>query len=154
MIKLKLFKQSRGYCGPAALKMVLSHFEVDKTEDELADLIGVTRETGCEPGAIVKVAKKLGFDAYYKTNSSIEELKKYVEEDTLVIVDWFSPEQDGHYSLVVGFEGENIILADPHFGGYNKIDIKKFLNRWFELDDYPPKDQSKFCLREIIVIKK
>ena len=23
---------------------------------------------------------------------------------------------------------------------FNKIEVKKFLYRWFELDDYPPKD--------------
>jgi len=154
MISLKLFKQSPGYCGPAALKMVLSHFEIDKTEEELATLIGATRERGCTPEQIVAAAKKLNLEAYYKKNSSIDELKKYVEEDTLVIVDWFSPEEDGHYAVVVGFDDGDIILADPHFGDYNKMKIERFHNRWFELDEYPPKDQSKFSLREIIVISK
>lgn len=154
MIEFTLCTQTPGYCGPAALKMALSHYGIEKSEDELARLIGATREAGCEPDQIVSAARALGLIAEYRKNGSIEELKRLVEDDVAVIVDWFSPEENGHYSVVAGFEGEMIVLADPHFGDYNRMPIAAFLNRWFELDEYPPEDPCRFALRELIEIRQ
>jgi hypothetical protein len=53
-------------------------------------------------------SKKLGLDAYIKENSSIEELKGLVDKDIPVIVAWHSPEEGGHYSIVVGFKDDSI----------------------------------------------
>jgi len=72
-LSIELFKQSEGFCGPASLKMVLSYYGTEKTEDELAALIGATREYGCDPIDIVTAAEKVGFSAQYKERSNIEE---------------------------------------------------------------------------------
>lgn len=48
-LHIELFKQTEGFCGPASLKMVLAYYGTEKTEDELADLMGATREYGCDP---------------------------------------------------------------------------------------------------------
>jgi hypothetical protein len=45
-MRLKLFKQSKGYCGPASLKMVLSFYGINKSENYLARLTKATRERG------------------------------------------------------------------------------------------------------------
>ena len=78
MIKLKLFKQSKGYCGPASLKMVLSAYGINKSEDYLAKLTKATRKKGCSEKNVVKAAKKLGFKGSIKQKVSIKELKKLV----------------------------------------------------------------------------
>jgi hypothetical protein len=64
----------------------------------------------------------------------------------MIIVDWFSPEQAGHYSVVAGFEGNKILLADPHFGKIMKHEISWFEERWFDVVG------EELILREIIVI--
>ncbi|MBT4166115.1 hypothetical protein HOE04_03695 [archaeon] len=148
MKNLKLFKQSRGYCGPASLKMVLSVYGVNKSEKEFAKLTKSSRDKGCDEIEIVNVAKKLGFKSYVKQNSNIDELKRLVKEGIPVIVDWFSPEEAGHYSVVVGFDKASILIADPHFGKVKRHDIDWFEERWF---DMPFKNIIK---KEIIVIKK
>jgi hypothetical protein len=63
-------------------------------------------------------------------------------------VGWTSPEEGGHYSVVVGFEKNKILLADPHFGKIKKHEIKWFKNRWGEVIN------NKRLFQEIILIKK
>jgi len=152
-ISIELFKQSEGFCGPASLKMVLSYYGTEKTEDELADLMGATREYGCDPIDIVSAAEKVGFSAQYKERSSIEEITSFIDQKIPVIVQWFSPEENGHYSVISGYEGDNLVMVDPLTGSFRKIASQDFLNRWFELDSYPPQNPANFKLREIIVIK-
>jgi len=148
MIKLKLFKQSKGYCGPASLKMVLSAYGMNKSENYLAKLTKSSRTMGCDEENIVKAAETFGFKGYVKQNSSIKEVKKLVKNGIPVIVDWYSPEEAGHYSVVVGFEKKKIILADPHFGAIKKHNIDWFEERWFDL----PFNPNGPVLKEIIVI--
>ena len=155
MKSIKLHKQSNDYsCGPASLRMVLSHFEVHKSEEELIDLTGAKAGVGCEPSDIVRAAEGLGFKAKYIPTSSLEEVKKMMDAGSMVIVDWFSPEVNGHYSVVAKITDTQIILANPTHGGYTTMTRNAFLNRWFEIDEYPPKDVSKFFLREAISIEK
>ena len=148
MIKLKPFKQSKGYCGPASLKMVLSAYGIIKSEKYLVKLTKTNRRTGCSEKNIVKAAKEFGFKGYVKQKSTITELKRLVKKNIPVIVDWFSPEEAGHYSVVVGFKNDEILLADPHFGKIKNHKIKWFKERWFDVVD------GKLILREIIVIHK
>jgi len=148
MIKLKLFKQSKGFCGPASLKMVLSFYGIKKSEKELAKLTKTSREKGCSEINLINTAKKLGLKGYIKKNSNINEIKRLNKKNIPIIIDWFSPEQAGHYSIVIGFEKNNILIADPYFGKIKKHKIKWFEERWF---DTPFKKITK---KEIIVIKK
>jgi ABC-type bacteriocin/lantibiotic exporter with double-glycine peptidase domain len=148
MIKLKLFKQSKSYCGPASLKMVLSAYGKDYSENYLAKLTKASRREGTSEEDIVKAAKKLGFKAYTKEKSSIKELKKLVLKNKMpIIVTWFSPEAGNHFSVVVGFNKENILLANPHYGKIIKYKITWFEKRWFDTSE------NKLTLREITVIK-
>ena len=148
MINLKPYKQSKGYCGPACLKMVLSAYGINKSEKYLANITKTSRTEGCDEGNIVRAAEKFCLKGYVKQNSSIKEVKKLVKRGVPVIVDWFSPEEAGHYSVVVGFEKGKIILADPHFGELRKHTIEWFEERWFDL----PFDDGGPLLKEIVVI--
>jgi ABC-type bacteriocin/lantibiotic exporter with double-glycine peptidase domain len=148
MIKFKLFKQSEGYCGPASLRMVLSAYGINKSEDYLAKLTKATRKKGCSEKNIVKAAKKLGFKGSVKQKSTIKELKRLVKKGIPTIVGWTSPEEGGHYSVVAGFEKNKILLADPHFGKIKKHDIRWFEERWGEIVN------KKRLFQEIIVIQK
>lgn len=154
MIKVNLYKQSTGYsCGPASLKMALSHFGITKSERALIKLTGAKAGLGCTPVDMVRAAKAVGLKARYIQTSSIEEMRQYLDDKHLLIVDWFSPSVSGHYSVVVDLDKTHITLADPEIGKLRKLTIKYFLNHWFELDSYPPKDVKKFFLRELIVIE-
>lgn len=146
MKKLKLFKQSKGYCGPASLKMILSTYGINKSENYLAKLTKANRKKGCSENNIIKAAKKLGFKAV-KQKSSIKRLRKLVKRFS-IIVGWTSPEEGGHYSVVVGFEKDKIILADPHFGKIKRHNIRWFEGKWAELA------KKNKLTKEIVIIYK
>ena len=148
MLNIRPFKQTKGYCGPASLKMVLGHYKIHKSENELAKLTKTSRTKGCKEENMVKLAKKFGLNAYFKENSSIKELKSLIKKKIPVIVDWFSSEENGHYSLIIGFNKNKIIIADPHFGKIKKHNIKWFEERWFDIVN------KKRINKEIIVIKQ
>ncbi|MFH1637447.1 MAG: cysteine peptidase family C39 domain-containing protein [Candidatus Woesearchaeota archaeon] len=148
MIKLKPFKQSTGYCGPASLKMVFSAYGVEKSERTLAKLAKASKRKGCLEKDMLKAARKLGFNAYSKEKCSVAELKKWVKKGTPPIVGWFSPEGASHYSVVVGFRRNSIFLADPNFGKIREHKIAWFKERWFD------KGCGSLLVREVIVIKK
>lgn len=150
MIDLKPFKQSKGFCGPASLKMVLSAYGITKSERYLAQLTKCSRGGGCEEADIVRAAGEFGLKGYVKQNSSIDEVKSLLKKGSLVIVAWFSPEQASHYSVVAGFDSDMIILADPHFGDLKKHKVEWFEERWFDL----PFHENGPLLKEIIVIHR
>ena len=104
MLKVRNFRQKTGFCGPASLKMVLEYLGVKRSEKELAELSGATKEKGTEARNLLKAAKSLGFKGFVKDFSKITDIKKYVVQKKIpVIVDWFSRDE-GHYSAVVGVD--------------------------------------------------
>jgi len=154
MLKINPLLQSKNFCGQFSVKMVLDYYGVEKDPEEIARYINASHESGCDPIDIETGVKKLGFDCLYKRESSIEEIKKYLDQNIAVIVQWFSPEENGHYSPVVGFEDDEILLADPALGKIRRMKVSQFILRWFEIDQYPPQNPCNFTLRDIIVISR
>ncbi len=150
----EIYKQTPMFCGPTCLRIVFRYYDIQKTEEELAEMCQSSRETGTDPQNMVQVAQELGLRTEYMRESSIDEVRSLTSQGIPVIVDWFSPEQAGHYSVIIGVGNRELIMAEPLTGSTRRMTIKDFLNHWFELDSYPPKDPSKFTLREMIVIQK
>lgn len=150
MLSVKPYKQSRGYCGPTSLRIILEYYGIKQSEKDLAYLCKAHPERGCSEYHIINAARKFGFRGYVKQSSSLIEVKSLIKKGIPVIVDWFSPQEGGHYSVVVGFEKEDIILADPHFGKLMHYDTDWFEERWFDM----PFRRKGPILKEIIVIRK
>src|SRR3989344_3913268 len=93
------FLQSDGFCGPASLKIVLSHYGIEKSEKELAKMCGATRALGCEAKDIIRAVKKFGLKAKVKDLSTLKNISQALKEKKAIIVEWFS-ETDGHFSVV------------------------------------------------------
>lgn len=154
MLKIKPFRQKTGYCGPASLKMVLDYYGTKKTEKELIKLTDCTMEAGVEAHRLIEAAKDLGFEGYVKDNASFEDIKKLVISKGIpVIVDWFS-EDDGHYSVVVDMDGENIYLLDPQLGYVRAMRLKTFYRLWFDFPGEYIKSQHDLTIRRLIVVYK
>ena len=147
-MKIKPFKQIKGYCGPACIKMIMDSCDIVKSENTWAKLTKTSRLKGCSEKEIVRIAESMGFYSYVQQRSSINELKRLLAKGRFIIVDWFSPEEGGHYSVVVKIDKANIWLADPHFSKIKKHSINWFEERWF---DCPFKNLVK---KEMIVISR
>ncbi len=121
-------------CGPASLRIVLNYYGLKKSEESLKKLVKATYFKGTEPREIVKGAKKLGFKAKYKFNSSIDELKLLIKKKIPVIIGWFSPESSSHFSVVEGISKGIIYIADPEIGKIRKFNIKEFEKYWIDIN--------------------
>jgi predicted double-glycine peptidase len=152
MIKVKIYRQSRSYCGPASLRILLTRYDRFLTESYLARLAKCTRRKGTTGENIVEAAKRLGFYAYMKDNAKIDDVKRYVKQGFPVIVDWFSPMGGGHYSVVIGFEKNRLYLADPYLGRKRIVKIKDFMEVWFDFYGDIPDKRTDFIIRRMIIV--
>ncbi len=157
MIKLKPFRQTPGFCGPASLKMVMDYYGVSVSETEIAKVAGATQEKGTSIGGLIKAAKHFGFNALLKRNSSLVDLSYFIKKKIPVIVDWFS-EDDGHYSVVVDVDKNNVVLMDPALRKLliyirrRKFSKETFLRIWFDFPGKFIKNPKDLVLRLMLVI--
>ncbi len=147
-------------CGPASLKIVADYYGVNKSEKELAELTKLVPGLGVDDKNIAEAAESLGFKVEIKNESSFEEIEKWLEKKTPVIVDWFTRGRsdysdadiaDGHYSVVCGLDARYIYLQDPEIGKMRKLSREDFKKVWF---DFSGKyiSRGNLIIRQIIAI--
>lgn len=152
MLQIKPFRQRTGFCGPASLKLILEYFSIKKTEKEIASLCGYKKSKGVEAKRILKAAKKMGLKGFIKDCSEIKDIRKYVlKKKVPVIVDWFSTDE-GHYSVVVDIDKENIYLQDPELGRPRAMRIGEFKRVWFDFPGDFLKSKDEIVIRRLIVL--
>lgn len=118
-----------GYCGPAALRILLSYFGKTYNEEQLAAFGYTTRDDGTEHEGLIQAAKQINGFVFAKDNGTMEELEYFIKQEKLpVIVGWFDEDGD-HYSVVVNITEKNIILVDP--------DNTKQPERWLSREMFP-----------------
>jgi ABC-type bacteriocin/lantibiotic exporter with double-glycine peptidase domain len=132
-ITVQSFKQSPGLCGPASLKILLSHFGKTYSEQQLKDLSNATCDAGTEHEGMIQAIKAIGGYAFMKDNGTIEELAYFIKKEKLpVIIGWFDKDGD-HYSVVVNITEKNVIIADPAVNEPERwIDREMFPHVWFD----------------------
>ena len=151
MIKLKPFRQTPGLCGPASLKMVFDYYGVRVSEAEISKIAGASKEKGVSKEGLNKAAKHFGFQVFSKEKSTLSDLKYFIKKGIPVIVDWFF-EDEGHYSVVVDIDKQNIVFRDPSFKGLRRLPIEKFLRVWFDFPGKFIKNPKELILRRILVV--
>src|SRR3989338_27196 len=137
-IAVEKFRQTTGLCGPAALKILLSHFGKTFTEDQLAALAGVTKAegqdvvgVGTEHENMIEAIKEIGGYVFAKEEGTIAELEYFIKEERLpVIIGWFdaSDPPEDHYSVAVNITDKNIIIVDP---------VEDKVERWLDRQTFP-----------------
>lgn len=152
LLKVKPIRQKPDYCGVVSLKMVLDYYGIVKSEKYLAKLSGWKKNYGTSAEGIIKAAQQLGFEAFKKDFSTLEDIKQYLNQKNPVIVDWFS-QDDGHYSVAVGINKKNIYLQDPEIGRIKKLDRKVFMRVWFDFPKDYLQSKNELIIRRIIVIE-
>jgi hypothetical protein len=147
-LRMKPYMQSPALCGPASLKIALSFFNKEYTESDLAKLAG-SNDFGTDHNSLIKAAVSVGATVFEKASGTIEEIVYFVRRERLpVIVGWWAdrgtnpcgesrrPEDDeGHFSVVYYVSDKYIYLMDPASdSGITRLSLKKFLDRWWDLD--------------------
>lgn len=135
--------------------MVLSYYGISMTEEELTERTHCDPSLGVDAEKMLEVAHELGLEGYIKDFASFEELEELVvRREVPVIVDWFS-EDDGHYSVVVDLDSENIYMQDPEIGHLRAMRRNRFYRIWFDFPgDYINKNEDLTIRRMIVIVKK
>lgn len=130
---IKHFEQSKAYCGPAALKILLSYFGKNLSEKKLAKLTFASRVYGAEHEGLIRGVKKLGGYVFAKERGTVDELAYFVEKEQLpVIIGWFDKDGD-HYSVVVEVTKMHLITIDPAVKKPRRLIARKiFPTIWFD----------------------
>ncbi len=131
------YRQTAGFCGPAALKIVLDYYQRTLTEKEIARLCQTT-SSGTNPKNIVAAARTLDLHAYQKEDMTAAEVKKIIRAGTPVIANFqLNPKKgEGHYAVLMGYSRNTFILSDPQDErGYREVKIGDFMKMWYELED-------------------
>jgi predicted double-glycine peptidase len=151
MIPLPDVRQATGYtCGTASLMSILSYFGWigdDPNEKDFAKELGTTWKNGTEPEQIVEAARKLGVSAVSKNHMTLDEVWLHVKRGEPVMVayqayresnarPWSEHWNDGHWSIVIGMDRDNVYLEDPSMlGKRGFIPRKEFEERWRDTDE-------------------
>jgi uncharacterized protein YvpB len=93
------------------------------------------------------VDERKGFQVLAKCGVSLEEVKRYVDENRPVIVlvqawaerymtleDWEKNNENGHYVIVIGHHGYVIVFEDPASFRRTWMTEEQFLARWHNVD--------------------
>jgi len=137
ILPVGIFRQTAGFCGPAALKIVLDYYQYPHTEKELARLCQTTK-AGTDPQKMVEAAQKIGLRSYQKENLTAGEVKKIIKSGIPVIANFqLKPKLgEGHYAVVIGYSKDTFVLSDPQEDrGYREVKVKDFMKLWYELED-------------------
>jgi predicted double-glycine peptidase len=141
-----LTRQATDYtCGVGVTQSIFMYYGDEYMEGELAKELKADPNEGTSYHNINNFAKSNGYKVNIMKNMTLEQLKKNIDAKKPVIVliqawsekpvDYSNDWEDGHYSIVVGYDANKIYLMDPStLGNYTYIPTKDFLDRWHDVD--------------------
>ncbi|MDD5145941.1 MAG: cysteine peptidase family C39 domain-containing protein [Candidatus Pacebacteria bacterium] len=152
MIKLKPFIQSKGFCGPASLKIVMDYYGVHVSESRIAKIARASREEGSTAKGLIAAANYFGFNTFLKDSSTLADIKSFIKKKIPVIVDWFY-EDGGHYSVVADIKRDEVLLFDPALTSCKrKMSKEIFMRVWFDFPNSYIKVPKELILRRMLVL--
>jgi len=131
-LKVPYHKQETTYtCAIATLRMILDFLGIKNHRNKLVKGLKPDKEEGVPHGRIIEFIREVGLYSYVNNESDIDEIKYYLKEGNPVIVNYLDlVDNEGHYSIIVGFEEHKFILNDPWNGEGFEIGFKDFEKRW------------------------
>jgi hypothetical protein len=122
---------------------------VDIREDRLATRLGASAGAGTSHQRISRFFKEENFTVHTHKHMTIAQLRGFVDRGRPVLVAlqawteaelhpsrtfWENDWEDGHYSVVIGMDSDNVFLMDPStLGFYTFIPVDEFSARWHDI---------------------
>ena len=146
-------KQQHDYdCGAKCLHLVMRYHNTDILYSNILSQVQSFKEDGVSINKLKGLARSYGFKAWSVVNCSMAALENSINQGRPVIVliqawahknlkpnDWRNVGKGnrdyGHYAIVMGFEGDFIILRDPNLPRRKRMSQEEFLARWHGCND-------------------
>ena len=148
IIELSNLRQTFDFdCGVKALQGVLAYYGVEERADKLIEELGADPELGTSLASIISLAERKGFTVEAGANWTLEMLKQHLDKGRPVIVvlqawadrqltlkEWRENYEDGHYVVVVGYDGPVLYFENP--ASFHRIWLREneFVARWHDMD--------------------
>lgn len=142
-IQVPLKRQElKSSCGAGALRSVLHYFGINKTEEEIRQMVK-TNEEGTKTQNIIRVARQLGLKTKAKYNMDEQDLKDWIDKQIPVIIcfqawgakKYYKTKESGHYAVVIGYDDENVYFQDPSIDdARGHLPWKEFIKRWHDVE--------------------
>lgn len=148
-LKIPFYRQRNEFtCGPAVLQMIFSFLGKFKKQDNLARALHTTK-AGTYHSSLIEEARKENFFCYVNNQSTIHEVRHFINLGLPVVVNYNEPStDDSHYAVVVGYDRSKVILNDSWNGKNFKMRESEFILRWH---DYLNRHT---CKKWIMVVSK
>ena len=112
--------------------MVFKFFGKNLTEKELTK-VAKTTKNGTTHQNIINTTRKAGFYCLAHENSTLNELRAFIDKGLPAIVNYTEPDtNEGHYAVIIGYTKNKLIMNDPWNGKNFKIKNRDFLSRWHD----------------------
>lgn len=121
--------QTFNNCGPAALSMTFSYYQINKTQHELGHELrpyqnpqGNNDDKSVTLEELAEKSKEYGFVPIHRPAGDIDIVKQFIANDMPVITrTWLSEDEDiGHYRIIKGYnEKTKEIIQDDSLQGKN-----------------------------------
>lgn len=134
-------------CGVGVFQAAAMYFGHWGYQSEFAKALGTTSADGTHPMRITQTLRKMGMDAELVEGMTLEKLKERLMARDMVIIDYqawsekpegkdYSHEwEDGHYSIVTGFNDDVLFIEDPCLlGTIGYLTNDEFLSRWHDYE--------------------
>ena len=159
-MKIKPLKQrDASACGPTCIEMVLRYFKVPHTVSEITRVTNYKKEGGVYNIQLVEALKKFGLKTKVYKNTKWEDLIKYNQKESVIVLSWMLEGYIGHLSVVEKVDEKHVYLAEPTTGKRVKMEKIKFLRLWLDYeakstDKWYPEKNSDIQLRWMVVVSK
>jgi predicted double-glycine peptidase len=132
-------------CGAKAVQTVLAYYGVDAREDKLMKQMGTTEE-GTAVVEVIRALEGAGLEVEHG-KMTVDRLKEAIDQKWPVIlplqawaedpmsIDWVTDEEDGHYVIAIGYDGDRIFFEDPSSFRRVYLSEEEFLKRWHDKDE-------------------
>ncbi|MCC6546651.1 C39 family peptidase [Candidatus Sumerlaeota bacterium] len=125
------YLQQRGnYCGPASLHMILHHYGIDETQDEIAGRV-YTGVAGTPPQVLHHFAESIGMKST-EFKADDETWKRLLDAGYPILWLQMLGRRGGHYRVITGYDDvfKTWLVHDPNLFTTSRIPYDKIDDTW------------------------
>lgn len=139
-------------CGPAVTHAALIFYGTLVFQEDLIKDLKTCEKNGTDLVEISKFFERKKFDVTFKENMSIDEVKKFIDKDTPVIIEiqawgdnknYEGSHANSHFVTVIGYNDRGFICEDPWIENRGFITFKSLNSRWHANATIKPKHLTR-----------